>query len=177
MLKKLSEDFTEVPFAFLKNDPAARGRLEVILRYPGFKAIVLHRFAHKLWGMRWYFFARFISEMSRFMTGIEIHPGAVIGRRLMIDHGMGVVIGETTEIGDDVLIYQGVTLGGRSLEKGKRHPNILNGTVIGSGAKILGNITLGPNAKIGSQSLVLKNVGAGESVAGVPAEVLNPSKS
>jgi serine O-acetyltransferase len=165
-------DFREVPAAFLDKDPAARTRIEVILLYPGFRALIFHRIAHELWHRGLHFCGRAVSELSRFLTGIEIHPGATVGRRLMIDHGMGVVIGETAVIGDDVLIYQGVTLGGRSLERGKRHPTIENRVIIGGGAKVLGNITIGAGAKIGGQSLVLADVPAGQSVGGVPALVI-----
>src|SRR5258705_2975334 len=138
-----------------REDPAAKSVLEIILCYPGFHAILLHRFAHMLYNANIPLVPRVISQMSRFFTGIEIHPGAKIGRRFFIDHGMGVVIGETAEIGDDVLIYQGVTLGGTGKEKGKRHPTIGNNVVVGGGAKVLGNITIGDYVKIGAGSVVV----------------------
>ncbi|HAH32630.1 MAG TPA: serine O-acetyltransferase [Elusimicrobia bacterium] len=153
-----------------KEDPAARGLAEVLLCYPGLHAVWLHRFAHWFWVRGFCFTARLISHVARFFTGIEIHPGAAIGRRFFIDHGMGVVIGETTEIGDDVLIYQGVVLGGTSLEKKKRHPTIGNGVVIGSGAIILGAIKIGDHSRIGAGSVVLKEVPPDTTVFGVPAK-------
>ncbi|MBU2530281.1 MAG: serine O-acetyltransferase [Elusimicrobia bacterium] len=153
---------------FIK-DPAAKSFLEVLFCYPGLHAIWLHRAAHKLWSWKLYFFARFISHISRGLTGIEIHPGATIGRRFFIDHGMGVVIGETTEIGDDVLIYQGVVLGGTSLEKKKRHPTIGHDVVIGAGAIILGAINIGAHARIGAGSVVLKDVPANSTMFGALA--------
>src|SRR5450432_1022102 len=139
-------------------DPAARSTLEIVLCYPGFHAVLLHRIAHKLYEAGLYLLARIVSSVSRVVTGIEIHPGARIGRRFFIDHGMGVVIGETAEIGDDVLIYQGVTLGGTGNERGKRHPTIGNNVVIGTGAKVLGDITIGDNSKIGAGSVVVHPV-------------------
>lgn len=153
-------------------DPAARSDWEVLLLYPGVKALALHRLAHGLYQMKLYFLARAVSEFSRAVTGIEIHPGARIGQGLVIDHGFGVVIGETAEIGDNVLIYQGVTLGGTSLEPGKRHPTIGDGVVIGSGAKVLGPITIGNNARIGANSVVLSAVAPATSVGGIPAKPL-----
>lgn len=153
-------------------DPAARSVLEIVLCYPGFHAILLHRFAHWLYGAGLPLLPRVISQISRFLTGIEIHPGATIGRRFFIDHGMGVVIGETTEIGDDVLIYQNVTLGGTGKEKGKRHPTIGNHAVIGTGAKVLGNILIGDNVKIGAGSVVVKPVPDNCTVVGVPGRVV-----
>jgi serine O-acetyltransferase len=153
-------------------DPAARSRLEVILCYPGFHAVVFHRFTHWLYGAKWYTLARFISQVARSLTGIEIHPGATIGRRFFIDHGMGVVIGETSEIGDDVLIFQGVTLGGTGKEAGKRHPTLGNGVVIGSGAKVLGNIHLGDYVKVGAGSVVVRSVPAHSTVVGIPGRVV-----
>lgn len=152
-------------------DPAARNTLEVIFCYPGLHALWFHRIAHWLWLHKFFFLARFISHISRFFTGIEIHPGAKIGRRFFIDHGMGVVIGETTEIGNDVLMYQGVVLGGVSLEKKKRHPTIGNNVVIGAGAIILGPIKIGNGAKIGAGSVVVKSVPPGSTVVGVPGRV------
>jgi serine O-acetyltransferase len=155
-----------------REDPAARSVLEIFLCYPGFHAILAHRFAHKLhkWGVP--IVPRFISQISRFFTGIEIHPGATIGRRFFIDHGMGVVIGETTEIGDDVLIYQGVTLGGTGNEQGKRHPTIGDHVVIGTGAKVLGNIRLGNHVKIGANAVVVHAVPDHSTVVGIPGRVV-----
>src|SRR5699024_9648627 len=141
-----------------ENDPAARSKIEVVLTYAGLHAIWLHRMAHFFFKKKLYFIARVISQVSRFFTGIEIHPGATIGRNFFIDHGMGVVIGETCEIGDHVTVFQGVTLGGTGKEKGKRHPTIGNYAMIAAGAKVLGNITIGENAKVGSGSVVLKDV-------------------
>ncbi len=155
-----------------REDPAAKSVLEIFLCYPGFHAILLHRFAHKLYKAGVPILPRFISQVSRFFTGIEIHPGATIGRRFFIDHGMGVVIGETTEIGDDVLIYQNVTLGGTGNERGKRHPTIGNNVVIGTGAKVLGSITIGDNARIGAGSVVVKPVPENSTVVGIPGRVV-----
>ncbi len=155
-----------------REDPAARSVLEIILCYPGFHAILWHRLAHWFYRHKMLLVARIISQISRAITGIEIHPGAKIGRRFFIDHGMGVVIGETTEIGDDVLLYQGVTLGGTGKEKGKRHPTIGNHVVIGSGAKVLGNITIGDYVKIGAGSVVIKSVPDHSTVVGVPGRVV-----
>jgi serine O-acetyltransferase len=155
----------------MERDPAARSTLEVGMLYPGLHAIWLHRIAHALWQHRWVFLARLISQAGRWLTGIEIHPGAQIGERVFIDHGMGVVIGETAEIGDDVLIYSGVVLGGRSLSKGKRHPTVGNGVVIGAGALVLGNITLGDGSKVGAGTVVLKDVPAGSTVVGTTGVV------
>lgn len=154
-----------------REDPAARSILEIFLCYPGFHAILLHRLAHRLYGAGVPLLARMVSQFSRWMTGIEIHPGAVIGRRFFIDHGMGVVIGETAEIGDDVLIYQGVTLGGTGKEKGKRHPTIGNNVVIGTGAKVLGNIVIGDHVKIGAGSVVIHPVPPHSTVVGIPGRV------
>jgi serine O-acetyltransferase len=153
-------------------DPAAKSVLEIVLCYPGFHAILLHRFAHKLYTMGVPLFPRIISQVSRFMTGIEIHPGAKIGRRFFIDHGSGVVIGETTEIGDNVLIYQGVTLGGTGKEKGKRHPTLGNNVVVGTGAKILGNISIGEHVKIGAGSVVIRPVPDHSTVVGIPGRIV-----
>lgn len=155
-----------------REDPAAKSVLEIVLCYPGFHAILMHRLAHKLycWGVP--LIPRLLSQISRFFTGIEIHPGAKIGRRFFIDHGMGVVIGETTEIGDDVLLYQGVTLGGTGKEKGKRHPTIGNNVVIGTGAKILGNIRIGDFVKVGAGSVVIRSVPDHSTVVGVPGRVV-----
>jgi len=155
-----------------REDPAAKSVLEIFLCYPGFHAILLHRFAHKLYKAGVPLVPRVISQFSRFFTGIEIHPGAAIGRRFFIDHGMGVVIGETTEIGDDVLIYQNVTLGGTGNERGKRHPTIGHNVVIGTGAKVLGGITIGANARIGAGSVVVKPVPDNSTVVGIPGRVV-----
>jgi serine O-acetyltransferase len=155
-----------------RRDPAARSVLEIVLLYPGFHAVILHRLAHRLYQAGWFTLARGISQFSRWLTGIEIHPGARIGRRFFIDHGMGVVIGETTEIGDDVLLYQGVTLGGTGKEAGKRHPTIGNGVVIGTGAAILGNIRIGDHVKIGAGSVVVHPVPDHSTVVGVPGHVV-----
>lgn len=158
--------------AVLEHDPAARSRLEVVLLYSGLHAIWWYRIYHALWKRGWFFLARALSQVSRFLSGVEIHPGATIGRRFFIDHGMGVVIGETAEVGDDVTIYQGVTLGGTSLNHGKRHPTIRNRVVIGGGAKILGNITVGENCRIGAGSVVLRDVPADSTVVGVPGHIV-----
>ncbi len=155
-----------------REDPAAKSRLEIVLCYPGFHAILMHRVAHRLYEANVPLLPRFISQVSRFLTGIEIHPGAKIGRRFFIDHGMGVVIGETTEIGDDVLLYQGVTLGGTGNEHGKRHPTIGNNVVIGTGAKVLGGIRIGNNVKIGAGSVVVYPVPDYSTVVGVPGRVV-----
>jgi len=155
-----------------REDPAAKSVLEIFLCYPGFHAILLHRLAHKLYGARVPLLPRLISQLSRFFTGIEIHPGATIGRRFFIDHGMGVVIGETSEIGDDVLLYQGVTLGGTGNEKGKRHPTLGNGVVVGAGAKVLGNIRIGDRVKIGAGSVVVHTVPDNSTVVGIPGRVV-----
>jgi len=154
-------------------DPAARTFFEVITTYPGVHAILLHRISHSLWNRRLRWFARILSAFSRWITGIEIHPGAVIGRRLFIDHGMGVVIGETAEIGEDCTLYHGVTLGGTSWEKGKRHPTLGRDVVVGAGAKVLGPIQIGDGARIGSNSVVVKNVPANATVVGVPGRTVN----
>jgi serine O-acetyltransferase len=153
-------------------DPAARNTWEVITCYPGFHATLFHRVAHCLWGARLRWLARFTSHVSRWLTGIEIHPGATIGRRFFIDHGMGVVIGETAEIGDDCTLYHGVTLGGTSWNKGKRHPTLEKGVVVGAGAKILGPITIGEGARIGSNAVVVKEVPAGATAIGIPARII-----
>lgn len=155
-----------------REDPAARGVLEIFFCYPGFHAILLHRLAHKLYKMGLPLPARMISQFSRTLTGIEIHPGATIGRRFFIDHGMGVVIGETAEIGDDVLLYQGVTLGGTGKEKGKRHPTLGNHVVVGTGAKVLGNILIGDHVKIGAGSVVIHPVPDNSTVVGIPGRVV-----
>src|SRR5215212_11579019 len=159
--------------ATLARDPAARSRLEVVLCYPGFQALLFYRLAHWLWMRNWHLAGRFVSHLGRGITGIEIHPGARIGRRLFIDHGMGVVIGETAEVGDDVLIYHGVTLGGLSFDAkgkpGKRHPTVGDGAAIGAGAQVLGPITVGAGARIGANAVVVAEVPPGASVVGIPA--------
>ncbi len=170
MFERIREDINTI---FTK-DPAARGIFEILTCYPGLHAIWTHRIAHCFWTHGFKYLARLISHVSRFLTGIEIHPGADIGRRFFIDHGMGVVIGETTDIGDDVLMYQGVVLGGTSSVKGKRHPTIGNNVVIGSGAIILGPITVGEGARVGAGSVVVKSVPAGMTVVGVPARIAGP---
>ncbi|MDD4893689.1 MAG: serine O-acetyltransferase [Candidatus Omnitrophica bacterium] len=162
--------FKEIQAARAK-DPAAKGFLEILLLYPGLHALIHHRVAHFFYKIHLFFIARFISQVSRFFTGIEIHPGAKIGKRLFIDHGMGVVIGETAIIGDDVLLYQAVTLGGTGLVKGKRHPTIGNNVVVGGGAKILGNITIGDNSYIGANAVVIKDVPPNSTVVGVPGRI------
>ena len=168
MFKTLSEDIQIV----FKRDPAARSIAEVILCYPGLHAIWLHRLTSYLWRHRLKLLARLLSQVNRFLTLIEIHPGATIGRRVFIDHGAGVVIGETARVGDDVLMYQGVVLGGTSLEKGKRHPTVGNNVVIGTGAVALSNITIGDGAKIGSGSVVVKSVAPGATVVGIPGRAV-----
>jgi serine O-acetyltransferase len=155
-----------------REDPAAKSVLEIVLCYPGFHAILLHRLAHRLYKGRWFLLARVVSQFARFATGIEIHPGATIGRRFFIDHGMGVVIGETAEVGDDVLIYQGVTLGGTGKDKGKRHPTLGNHVVVGGGAKVLGNITIGDCVKIGAGSVVVHSVPDNATVVGIPGRIV-----
>ena len=155
-----------------REDPAAKSVLEIFLCYPGFHAVLAHRLAHKLYHWRVPVLPRFISQVNRFFTQIEIHPGATIGRRFFIDHGSGVVIGETTIVGDDVLLYQGVTLGGTGGERGKRHPTLGNRVVVGTGAKVLGNITIGDNVKIGAGSVVVRNVPDNSTVVGVPGRVV-----
>ncbi|MFA6162420.1 MAG: serine O-acetyltransferase [Methylobacter sp.] len=171
MFSRLKEDIACV----FERDPAAQSVFEVITTYPGFHALLIHRVSHFFWlaGFKW--LARFISYFSRWLTGIEIHPGAMIGRRFFIDHGMGVVIGETAIIGDDCTLYHGVTLGGTSWDKGKRHPTLHNGVVIGAGAKVLGPIDIGENARVGSNSVVLKPVPAGATAVGIPAHIVDPN--
>lgn len=168
ILQQMRSDIRTV----FENDPAARSRFEVIFTYSGLHAIWGHRVAHWFFKRRWYTVARTIAQVSRFMTGIEIHPGATIGQRLFIDHGMGVVIGETCEIGDDVVIYQGVTLGGTGKEKGKRHPTIGNNVVIASGAKVLGSFSIGDNTSIGANSVVLREVPGNCTVVGIPGRIV-----
>ncbi|MFN4148233.1 MAG: serine O-acetyltransferase [Rhodocyclaceae bacterium] len=173
MFARLREDIACV----FDRDPAARSTWEVLTCYPGFHALLLHRLSHWLWshGLRW--LARLLSHFTRFLTGIEIHPGAKIGRRVFIDHGMGVVIGETAEIGDDCTLYHGVTLGGTSWNKGKRHPTLQRGVVIGAGAKVLGPITIGEGAKIGSNAVVVREVPAGATAVGIPARIIEPGQA
>ncbi len=168
MFKKIRDDI-EAVFA---RDPAARSKIEVLLCYPGLHALLAHRLAHRLWVRGWRLSARWLSQVSRFLTGIEIHPGAVIGERFFIDHGMGVVIGETAEIGDDVTLYQAVTLGGVSGDPGKRHPTLEDGVIVGAGAAVLGPFTVGRGARIGSNAVVLEAVEANTTVVGVPARVV-----
>lgn len=168
MFSRLREDISCV----FERDPAARSTWEVLTCYPGVHALILHRFAHVCWsaGLKW--LGRFVSHFARWLTGIEIHPGATIGRRFFIDHGMGVVIGETAEIGDDCTLYHGVTLGGTSWNKGKRHPTLGRGVVIGAGAKILGPILVADGAKIGSNAVVVRDVPAGATAVGIPARIV-----
>ncbi|MDZ4097821.1 MAG: serine O-acetyltransferase [Methylophilaceae bacterium] len=173
MFNHLKEDISVV----FERDPAARTRWEILTTYPGVHALIMHRFSHWIWKQRLYWLARFSSHFARWITGIEIHPGATIGRRVFIDHGMGVVIGETAVIGDDCTLYHGVTLGGTSWNKGKRHPTLEQGVVIGAGAKVLGPITIGTNAKIGSNAVVVKDVPASATAVGIPARILDETKT
>ncbi|MGA7179857.1 MAG: serine O-acetyltransferase [Thiobacillaceae bacterium] len=173
MFSKIRDEISVV----FDRDPAARSVFEVVTTYPGFHALLLHRFAHWLWDMGFKWFARFVSFIARWLTGVEIHPGATIGRRVFIDHGMGVVIGETAEVGDDCTLYHGVTLGGTSWNKGKRHPTLMPGVVVGAGAKILGPITLGANSRVGSNAVVVKDVPEGATAVGIPARILEDSQS
>lgn len=168
MFNRLRYDIKNI----MNNDPAARSPLEVLLLYPSIHVMIFYRIAHVLYKRRFFFIARLLSQLGRFFTGIEIHPGAKIGKGLFIDHGMGVVIGETTEIGDNVTIYHGVTLGGTGKEKGKRHPTIGNNVVIGTGAKVLGPITVGNSAKIGANTVVLADVPSNATAVGIPARIL-----
>ena len=170
--KNLREEIDTV----LSKDPAARSRLEVVLCYPGFHSVLFYRVSHWLWTRKWLLLGRFVSHLGRLLTGIEIHPGASIGRRFFIDHGMGVVIGETAEIGDDVTLYQGVTLGGTSLHHGKRHPTLSDGVIVGSGAQILGGFTVGKDARVGANAVVLAEVPAGATVVGIPAKAVGAPK-
>lgn len=167
MFNRLREDIANVR----QKDPAARSSLEVLLCYPGVHAVLLHRAAWRLWNSGFRTLARFVSHIARVTTGIEIHPAATLGRRVFIDHGMGVVIGETAEVGDDCTIYQGVTLGGTSLDPGKRHPTLEPGVVVGAGAKVLGPFTVGTGARIGSNSVVVKEVPPGATAMGIPARI------
>ncbi|MDM0459654.1 serine O-acetyltransferase [Clostridium perfringens] len=169
MFRNLKYDIENV----MKNDPAARTKLEVLLLYQSIHVLIFYRMAHGLYKIKLFFLARLISQLGRFFTGIEIHPGAKIGKGLFIDHGMGVVIGETAEIGDNVTIYHGVTLGGTGKDKGKRHPTVGNNVIIGCGAKILGPISIGDGAKIGANSVVLKDVPKGKTAVGIPAVIKN----
>ena len=170
MFQRLREDIA----CILERDPAARSGWEVLTCYPGLHALVLHRRAHGFRHRGWHWLARFTSQLGRFLTGIEIHPGATIGRRVFIDHGMGVVVGETAEIGDDCTIYQGVTLGGTSLEKGaKRHPTLGRGVIVGANSQVLGGFTVGDGARVGSNAVVLKAVPPGATAVGNPARVLH----
>src|SRR5579859_1661444 len=168
LLSHIREDIATV----LDRDPAARSRLEVFLCYSGLHAIWFHRISHWLWNHGFLLMARLLSQVARFLTGTEIHPGAILGRRFFIDHALAVVIGETAIVGDDVTLYQGVTLGGTGKEHGKRHPTLLNNVVVGSGAKILGNITVGHNCRIGAGSVVLRNVPDDSTVVGVPGHIV-----
>jgi serine O-acetyltransferase len=168
MFREIREQINTI----FQEDPAAKSVLEIFFCYPGFHAILIHRLAHKLYKAGLPLLPRILSQISRFLTGIEIHPGAQIGRRFFIDHGSGVVIGETTEIGDNVLIYQGVTLGGTGKEKGKRHPTLGNDVVVGTGAKVLGNITIGDHVKIGAGSVVIRSVPDHSTVVGIPGKVV-----
>ncbi|MCO7612654.1 serine O-acetyltransferase [Pseudomonas chlororaphis] len=171
MFERLREDIQSV----FHRDPAARNAFEVLTCYPGMHAIWIHRLSAALWGMGWKWLARLVSNFGRWLTGIEIHPGAKVGRRFFIDHGMGIVIGETAEIGDDVTLYQGVTLGGTSWNKGKRHPTLEDGVVVGAGAKVLGPFTVGTGAKVGSNAVVTKAVPAGATVVGIPGRIIMKS--
>jgi serine O-acetyltransferase len=170
---KMIEDIRSV----FNRDPAARNVFEIITCYSGVQAVIIYRFTHLLWRYKLYWLARFISTLARWITGIEIHPGAVIGRRFFIDHGMGVVIGETSEIGDDCMMYHGVTLGGTSWDKVKRHPTLKDGVIIGAGAKILGPITLGKNVRVGSNSVVVRSIDDNCTVVGIPGRVLKKKVS
>ncbi len=168
MFERIKEDINCV----FDRDPAARTSFEVLTNYPGVHALMLHRISYWLWNKGWKWLARTISSFSRWMTGIEIHPGAKIGRRFFIDHGMGVVIGETAEVADDVTLYHGVTLGGTSWDKGKRHPTLEAGVVVGAGAKVLGPITIGEGARIGSNAVVTRDVPAGATAVGIPGRII-----
>lgn len=168
LIKLIRDDFAMV----FERDPAARSKLEIILCYPGIHALVLHRISHYLWVHRLKLLGRLLSHFARWITGIEIHPGAQVGRRFFIDHGMGIVVGETTEVGDDVTIYQGVTLGGTTWSKGKRHPTVEDRVVIGAGAILLGPIRIGHDSRIGSSSVVIHDVPSFSTVVGIPGKVV-----
>jgi serine O-acetyltransferase len=168
--KNLIDDIDSI----MARDPAARSRLDVVFSYPGFHAMMFYRMAHPLWRWRLLFLGRLVSQFGRWLTGIEIHPGAEIGRRLFIDHGMGVVVGETAVLGHDVTLYQGVTLGGTSLAGGKRHPSLEDGVVVGAGAQVLGPVTIGAGARIGANAVVLKDVPSGVTMVGIPARMVQP---
>jgi serine O-acetyltransferase len=168
LLQIIKEDFATIK----RNDPALHSTFELFFNYPGLWALLFYRISHRLWLIRLRFFARFISALGQFLTMVDIHPGAKIGRRVFIDHAVGVVIGETAVVGDDVLIYQQVTLGGVSTDKGKRHPTVGNNVVIGAGAKVLGNITIGDNSKIGANSVVIRDVPPDSTAVGIPARIL-----
>ena len=171
MLKTIKADFSIIK----ERDPAARGFLEIVFCYPGFQALVVHRISHKLWSLKLPLIPRLLSQIARFLTGVEIHPGAKIGKAVFIDHGMGVVIGETSEIGNRCLLYQGVTLGGTGKENGKRHPTLEANVVIGAGAKVLGAIIVGTNTRIGAGSVVVRDVEADSTVVGIPGRVVHQS--
>ena len=171
MFRSLRSDFAIIK----ERDPAARGFLEIIFCYPGFQALTIHRISHKLWNLKIPLLPRILSHITRVLTGVEIHPGATIGRGVFIDHGMGVVIGETSEIGNRCLLYQGVTLGGTGKESGKRHPTLKENVVVGAGSKVLGAITIGTNTRIGAGSVVVRNVEADSTVVGVPGRVVHQS--
>jgi len=173
MFSRIKEDIKSV----FDRDPAARNTFEVLTNYPGMHAIWIHRLSNKLWKNDWKLLARLISTFARWLTGVEIHPGATLGRRFFIDHGMGIVIGETAEIGDDVTLYHGVTLGGTSWNAGKRHPTLCDNVVIGAGAQVLGPITIGKGGKVGSNSVVVKDLPANATAVGIPARIVNDKKS
>lgn len=173
MFSRLREDIQSV----FDRDPAARTSWEVLTCYPGLHAIIMHRLAHWFWSCQLRWLGRFVSHLARFLTGIEIHPGATLGRRFFIDHGMGIVIGETAVIGDDVTIYHGVTLGGTSWNKGKRHPTLEDGVVVGAGAKVIGPIVIGAGAKVGSNAVVVKGVPAGATAVGNPARIIDGDRA
>jgi serine O-acetyltransferase len=168
LIRNINEHITSI----MERDPAPKSRLEVFLCYPGLHAVWTYRFTHRLYTLRLYLLARLVSQWARWITGVEIHPGAEIGQRLFIDHGMGVVIGETAVVGDDVTIYQGVTLGGTGKDKGKRHPTILSRVVIGAGAQVLGNITVGENSRVGAASVVIDDVPDNSTIVGVPGHII-----
>lgn len=168
MFKRFKEDID----SFIQRDPAAKSRLEVILCYPGLHALMFYRVAHALWVRDWRLMGRLLSHIGKILSGIEIHPGATIGRRFFVDHGTGVVIGETAEVGDDVTLYQGVTLGGTALHEGKRHPTLEDGVIVGSGAQVLGPHVIGAGARIGANAVVLEDVPPGVTMVGIPAKMV-----